>query len=92
MKPFTTTFTWAGTCTPDEVIPGCTIAETEEGDLEITVQDSRGLFNLIKNITDKVSNEIKGYQDIHITPEEDACSDIKNTLGFLYELSEHIWE
>lgn len=92
MKPFTTTFTWADACTPDIVIPGCTITETEYGDLEITVNNSEGLFNLIKNITDKVSNEIKGYQDINTTPGDDACSDIENTLGFLHELSEHIWD
>lgn len=92
MKPFTTTFTWADACTPDDIIPGCTIAETENGDLEITVQDSRGLFNLIRNITDKVSAEIKGYQDINTTPGDDACSDIDTALGFLNELAEHIWE
>lgn len=92
MKPFTTTFTWADACTPDDIIPGCTIAEDEHGNLEITVQNSRGLFNLIQNITQRISNEIKWYQDANTHPGDDTCFDIQNTIGFLHELSEHIWE
>ena len=92
MKPFTITAIYADACTPDNNIQGCTITETEDGDLEITVNSSEGLFNLIQNVCQKISTEIQGYKDIDTTPNDDTSSDIENSLDFLNCLSSHIWD
>lgn len=92
MKPFTTTAYWADACTPDNNIQGCTIAENEDGNLEITVNSSEGLFNLIQNVCQKISTEIQGYKDAGTTPKDDASSDIENAIDLLNNLSSHIWD
>ncbi len=92
MKPFTIIAIYADACTPDNNIQGCTMAETEEGDLKITVNSSEGLFNLIQNVCQKISTEIQGYKDDGTTPKDDASSDIENSMDLLNSLSFHIWD
>ena len=92
MKPFTITAIYADACTPDNNIQGCNMTETEEGDLEITVNSSEGLFNLIQNVCQKISTEIQGYKDAGTTPKDDASSDIENAIDLLNDLSSHIWD
>lgn len=90
MKPFTTTAYWADACTPDNVIPGCTIAETEDGDLEITVNSREGLFNLIHNITGKIHESLQWNRDHNSSPHDDKTQDISNALDLLNDLSSHL--
>lgn len=68
------------------------LPKTKTENLEITVNSSEGLFNLIQNVCQKISTEIQGYKDAGTTPKDDASSDIENAIDLLNNLSSHIWD